>query len=145
MGAEILYTLGTNILSAIMYDIGKFFVDSGKTPLTEQQVYEIIRSFECDFDKIFISQNEIEDRLDYIQKQNEAIFKLLLMVFDQNSLVRIQYTLNHLNDIATDCLNNYIDLLPQSPPKNLSEAVWPISTEIKGALLDEIERNLDDE
>ena len=156
MGAEILYTLGTNILSAIMYDIGKFFVDSGKTPLTEQQVYEIIRSFECDLDKIFISQNEIEDRLDYIQKQNEAIFKLLLMVFDQNSLVRIlytpngyqlegEYTLNHLNDIATDCLNNYIDLLPQSPPKNLSEAVWPISTEIKGALLDEIERNLDDE
>lgn len=78
------------------------------------------------------------------------------MVFDQNSLVRIlytpngyqlegEYTLNHLNDIATDCLNNYIDLLPQSPPKNLSEAVWPISTEIKGALLDEIERNLDDE
>ena len=136
--------------------MGKRFIDNGETPLTEQQMYEIINSFECELNKIFISQNDIQDRLCYIQKQNETILKLLLMVFDQNNLVRIlytpngyqlegEYTLNHLNDIATDCLNRYIELLPQSPPKNLSEAVWPIPTELKGVLLDEIERILDDD
>lgn len=156
MWADILYILGTNILSSIVYDMGKSFIDNGEMPLTEQQVYEIINSFECELNKIFISQNDIENRLGYIQMQNEAILKLLLMVFDQNSLVRIlytpngyqlegEYTLNHLNDIANDCLNSYINLLPQSPPKTLSEAVWPIPTELKGVLLDEIEQILDDE
>lgn len=156
MWTEILQALGTNVLSSIVYDIGKNFINNDETPLTEQQMYEIISSFECELNEITISQNDIEDRLSYIQKQNEAILKLLLMIFDQNSRIRIlytpngyqvegEYTLNHLNYIATECLNSYIDLLPQTPPKNLSEAIWPIPTELKGVLLDEIEQILDDD
>ena len=156
MWTEILHTLGINVLSSIVYDMGKNFIDNEETPLTEQQMYEIINSFECELNKISISRNDIEDRLSYIQKQNEVILKLLLMIFDQNSRVRIlytlngyqvegEYTLNRLNDIATECLNSYIDLLPQTPPKNLSEAIWPIPNELKGVLLDEIEQILDDD
>lgn len=152
MSIDFLLTLGTNVLSSIVYDIGKTFVQNGKKSLTEKQLLEIINSFQSDIDSLYRNQDDIGYKLNCLQKQNENILKLLLTIFDSNNMLSIsytedgyrldgQYTLNSLNRMANVCLNNYVALLPQSTPKTLSEAVWPIPKKLKGVLLDEIEKN----
>lgn len=156
MGINILTTLGTNILSSIIYDVGKAFIKNEKKSLTEDQIIEIINSFHNDLETVFQNQNNFEYKLDCLQKQNENILKLLLMIFDSNNMLSIsytgdgyrldgEYTLNNLDKVTNICLNNYVASLPQSIPKTLSEAVWPIPNKLKGVLLDEIEESNYDE
>lgn len=150
---SILLSLGTNILSSMVYDIGKAFVSNGNQSLTEEQVLGIICSFQNELDEMLLSQSDIEDRMDLLQRQNEIILKLLLAVFCERSIVRIvhtedgyrldgEYTLDGLNDEADACLNDYLDLLHQADPETLGEAVWPIPADMKEVLLDEIQQSL---
>lgn len=146
-------SIGTNILSSIIYDIGKGFITNRQKPMTEKQILEIIDNYHGEIECIFDRLNRIENSCINASKQNEAIFKLLLMVFDNRSNVTLScsengyvldgnYTLNNLNSIAQKCLQRYTLSLPSVIPKSLSEAVWPIPNNLKGALLDELESNL---
>ena len=150
---EPFFSLGINVLSSIIYDCGKLFIKNNKRPLTEEQMLKIIASFQNEIECVFDRLSKIENNLEYIKNQNEIIFKLLLLVFDNNSditisfsekgyLIEGNYTLNNLNSIAQDCFNRYARSLPSTPPKNLSEAIWPIPHKLKGELLNEIENNL---
>lgn len=151
--SSILLSLGINILSSMVYDIGKAFIANGEQPLTEEQIVEIICAFQGELDKILLSQNNIKNRIDFLQNQNETIIKLLLAVFYDNNTISIkctengyqldgEYTLNCLNNKANDCLNNYWNSLPNSVPETLGKAVWPIPTKIREVLLDEIQQHL---
>ena len=150
---EPLSSIGINILSTILYDIGKLFVTNNRKPLSEKQMLEIIDSFQNEIDCIFYKLNELEYELCCIKHQNEIIFKLLLMIFDNNSditisysekgyLIEGNYTLSNLTSVAKGCLDRYTNSLPSAPPKNLSEAIWPIPQKLKGELLDEIENSI---
>lgn len=146
-------SIGINIISSIIYDIGKSFIANNQKPLSEEQILQIIDKFNCDIKCIFEKLNQIEDNINCVKNQNEIIFKLLLLIFDNNSDVTISsskygyiidgdYTLNNLNSIAKECLERYAFSLPTAPPKSLSEAIWPIPHNLKGELLDELENNL---
>lgn len=146
-------SIGVNLLSSIIYDMGKSYIKNKKKPLTEEQMMEIISSFQREIRTVYDRLGGLEDSITNIKMQNETIFKLLLLIFDNNSEIFIKYSpkgyqiegnysLNNLNHIASDCLVKYVDSLPLTRPKTLSEAVWPISNEIKGELLDELEKNL---
>lgn len=146
-------SIGINIISSIMYDIGKLFIKNNKKPMSEEQILEIIDTFHGDIACIFDKLNQIENSFICVRKQNEIIFKLLLLIFDNRSDVAIScsehgyiikgdYSLKNLNSITQGCLERYALSLPSAPPQSLSEAIWPIPHKIKGELLDELENNL---
>lgn len=150
---EFFSSLGINILSSIVYDIGKAFVNNKNKPLSEKQILDIIGSFQHDFDDIFNNFVNLENQMLCIQKQNEIILKLLLLVFNSHSNISFvnnddgylllgNYSLNTLSNSANNHLSCYADSLPNTPPETLGEAIWPIPNELKGVLLDEIEENL---
>lgn len=150
---ELFSSIGTNIISSIIYDIGKLFIKNNKKPMSEEQILEIIDTFHSDIEYIFDKLNQIENSFICVRKQNEIIFKLLLLIFDNRSDVTIScsehgyiidgdYSLNNLNSIAQGCLERYVLSLPSAPPQSLSEAIWPIPHNLKGELLDELENNL---
>lgn len=145
--------IGANIISSIIYDVVKLFIKSNKKPMSEEQILEIIDGFHSDIECIFDKLNQIENSFIYVRKQNEIIFKLLLLIFDNRSDIKISYSehgyviggdysLNNLNSIALNCIERYELSLPSTPPQSLSEAIWPIPHKLKGDLLDEIETNL---
>lgn len=146
-------SIGINIISSIFYDIGKKFIQNNRKPMSEAQILEIINSFHSDFKCIFDKLNQIDNNFVCVRKQNEIIFKLLLLIFDNRSDIAIScsehgyiingnYSLNNLDSIAQGCLERYALSLPSAPPQSLSEAVWPIPNDLKGELLDELENNL---
>lgn len=151
--SNILLSMGTNILSSIVYDMGKMFIKNGKQSITDDQMSKIIYSFQDDLDEILISQDRIEDRMDFLQKQQETIIKLLLVVFDEKNKIQIKYTengyqldgeysLDYLSEEANVYLCDYCELLPQTIPRALGEAIWPIPTNVKEVLLNELKQNL---
>ncbi len=153
MGMELLSSIGINVISSIVYDIGKLFINNNKKALTEKQILEIISTFQDDINHIFERLDEIDKQVTCIQKQNEVVFKLLLLIFDNKSNISISYlddgyvidgnyNLNSLNTVAKNQLNHYAQSLPAASPKCLSDAIWPIPHSVKGDLLDEIENNL---
>lgn len=153
MGTEWLSAIAINLISSIFYDIGKAFIKNNKKPMSEKQILEIIDSFHGDIDCVFDKLNQMESNLICVSKQNETIFKLLLLIFDNTNDVAIScseqgyiidgnYSLKDLNALAQKCLERYALTLPSIPPKSLSEAVWPIPYNLKGVLLDELENNL---
>lgn len=142
-----------NILCSIVYDIGKKFILNEKKPLSEKQILDIIDPFREEFSCLLEKIAQVETDLDCIQKQNEAIFKLLLMIFDNQSNIAISYSnkgylldgdysLDNLHSIVQLRIDGYAKSLSLEQPRNLGEAIWPLSREQKGALLNEIERNL---
>ncbi len=150
---ELFSSIGTNIISSIIYDIGRLFIKNNKKPMTEEQILEIIDTFHSDIECIFDKLNQIENSFICVRKQNEIIFKLLLLIFDNKSditiscsehgyLINGDYSLNNLNSIAQGCIERYELSLPSAPPQSLSEAIWPIPHKLKGELLDELENNL---
>lgn len=150
---ELLSSIGTNIISSIIYDIGKMFIKNNKKPMSEEQILEIIDTFHSDIERIFDKLNQIENSYICVRKQNEIIFKLLLLIFDNRSDVTIScsehgyiihgnYSLKNLSSIAQGCFERYTLSLPSVPPQSLSEAIWPIPQNLKGELLDELENNL---
>lgn len=150
---EFFSSIGTNIISSIVYDIGKLFIKNKKKPLSEEQILEIINTFHNDIECIFDKLNHIEKEFICVKKQNEIIFKLLLLIFDNRNDVTIScsehgyiidgnFSLNNLNSIAQGCLERYALSLPSAPPRSLGEAIWPIPHNLKGELLDELENNL---
>lgn len=150
---DLFSSIGTNIISSIICDIGKLFIKNNKKPMTEEQILEIIETFRSEIECIFDKLNQIEKNFICVKMQNEIIFKLLLLIFDNRSDVTIScsehgyiidgdYSLNNLNSIAQGCIERYALSLPLAPPRSLSEAIWPIPHNLKGELLDELETNL---
>lgn len=146
-------SIGINLLSSIIYDIVKSFIKNNRKPMSEEQILKIIGTFHSDIECIFDQLNQIESNFICVRKQNEIIFKLLLLVFDNRSDVTIScskhgyiidgdYSLKNLNSVAQGCLERYALSLPSAPPQSLSEAIWPIPHNLKGELLDELENNL---
>lgn len=153
MCKQIFSTLGANILSSIMYDLGKNFILKDYEPLTEQEVLDIINNIQSDFNEIIENQKNFEGKLDYLLSQNETIIKLLLIIFNENSQVSIlnegdgyyikgECALSSLSDKTNLCLKEYSSTLPEEIPTTLSEAIWPIPKETKEDLLNEIAKNL---
>lgn len=145
-----------NLLSSIVYDIGKSYIKNKKKPLTEEQMMEIISTFQKEINSVYDRLGWLEDSITNIKIQNETIFKLLLLIFDNNSDIFIKYSpngyqiegnysLDDLNHLAGNCLVKYVDSLPVTRPKTLGEAIWPLANEMKGELLDELEKNLYEE
>lgn len=150
---ELLSAISANIISSIIYDIGKIFLKNNKKPMSEEQILEIIDSFHGDIECIFDKLNIIENNFICVKKQNEIIFKLLLLIFDNKSdfaiscsesgyIIDGDYSLNNLNSIALNCLERYKLSLPSTHPQSLSEAIWPIPNKLKGELLDELENSI---
>lgn len=143
-------TLLINLCSSLIYDIGKFFLNNGNTPITEEQLNEIINGFQDELDEILRSQSEFFKKQN---EQNEIILKLLLAIYDTRSEITIRkingeyimcgvYSLDCLKSKAKECAEKYETLILNSQPINLGDAIWPISNKTKKELLDEIEQNL---
>lgn len=150
---NLLSSIGTNIISSIIYDICKEFIKNGEKPMSEEQILEIIGSFHSDIEYIFERLNQIESDFIYVKKHNEIIFKLLLFIFDDKSdfiiscseggyLLDGDYSVNNLDSIIEKAVERYTLSLPSNPPQSLSTAVWPIPHNLKGELLDELKNNL---
>lgn len=152
-----LLQLGVNILSSILYDIGKTYITNNCDPLSEQQLIEIINLFQDKIDELSESQQGISDRLNYLQMQNQMIIKLMLTVFDCNCPISFtfsqngyrldgNYSLSNLDETAFRYISAYSERLQMSHPKTLGEAIWPIPFSVKEELFNEIQqRIIDDE
>ncbi len=143
-------TLLINLCSSLIYDIGKKILNNGNTPITEEQLNEIINGFQNELNEILRSQSEFFKKQD---EQNEIILKLLLAIYDTRSDITIRkingeyfmggfYSLDCLKIKAKECAEKYETLILNSHPINLGDAIWPISNKAKKELLDEIEQNL---
>ena len=139
---EFFSSIGTNIISSIIYDIGRLFIKNQKKPLCEEQILDIIDTFHSDIESVFDKLNHIEKELICVKKQNEIIFKLLLTIFDNRNDITIscsehgyiidgKFSLNNLNSVAQGCIERYALSLPTMPPRSLSEAIWPIPHNLK--------------
>ena len=150
---ETIISIALNVLSSIIYDIGKKYIQNAKRPLSEKQIFETIQSFQSQISDVSNELEKLDCELNSVMEQNETIFKLLLMIFDQSSNLRISYTpngylicgdytLNNFADIVQERFKCYTQSLPTVSPKNLGKATWPIPQKLKGVLLDEIENDL---
>lgn len=151
-----LLQIGVNILSSILYDIGKTYIANNYGPLSEQQLIEIISLFQDKIDKLSESQQGISDHLNYLQMQNQMIIKLMLAVFDSNCPISFtfsqsgyrldgNYSLSNLDKTAYRCISAYLEKLQMSHPQTLGDAIWPIPLSIKEELFNEIQQRINDD
>lgn len=143
---ELLLGLGTNLLSSIVYDIGKKCFSKKGNNISEEEIKNIIEEHVL----------EIETRINHIEAQNDMILKLILQIFNNNENFNIQNYEN--NYVVYNCpqitvLQNtiysevekfnqkYLDYAPQS----LSNAIWPIPKNLKEDLLNELEESFNED
>ena len=143
---DFLFNFGTNIVSSIVYELGKKFLTYKKQGLTEKEILDVIDSFQLSNEKYF----------EAIEVQNKVILLLLLKIFDDVNNLSISYreneyfidgnyTLSNLNDKIILGIDRYISNYPKIKPSSLSEAIWPIEKTTKEVLLNEIKQSIEQE